>query len=154
MILVKTQYETHNGKLLAIIKAFKIWRHYFEGCKHEVLVLTDYNKLCCFMNKKSLSSRQVCWAQELSQYYFRINYRQGKANTAVDALSRFLQRSQEEKDELWAENGQIFHCLQNSLINTSLAGLSFPSFFPSHLHQVLICRTYVLFQLRHFWDSL
>ena len=44
--------------------------------------------------------------------------------------------------------------MQNSLTNASLAGLSFPSFLSSHLHQVLICGTYVLPQLRHFWDGL
>ena len=60
-----------------------------EGCKHEVLVLTDYNNLRCFMDTKSLSSKQVRWAQELSQYYFQIDYRQGKANAAADALLRF-----------------------------------------------------------------
>ena len=46
MITAKTSYETHDGELLAIIKAFKTWRYYLEGCKYEVLVLTDYNNLC------------------------------------------------------------------------------------------------------------
>ena len=41
------------------------------------------------MDTKSLSSMQVRWARELSRYHFRIHYRQGKANAAVDALSRF-----------------------------------------------------------------
>ena len=45
MIPAETQYETHNAELLAIIKAFKIWRHYLEGCKHKVLILTDHNNL-------------------------------------------------------------------------------------------------------------
>ena len=106
------------------------------------------------MDTKSLSSRQVRWAQELSRYHFRINYRQGKANAAADALLRFPQRSQDEENELQAKNGQIFYCLQNSLTNASLAGLSFPSSLPSYLHQVLICRTYVPSQLRQFWSSL
>ena len=44
--------------------------------------------------------------------------------------------------------------MQNSLTNASLARLSLPSSLPSHLHQVLICGTYVLPQLRHFWDGL
>ena len=89
MISVETWYETHNGELLVIVEAFKIWRHYLKGCKHEVLVLTDYNNLCYFINTKSLSSRQICWAQELSWYHFQINYCQGKANAAADALSQF-----------------------------------------------------------------
>ena len=93
MIPAETRYDTHNGELLAIIEAFKTWCHYLEGCKHKVLVLTDYNNLCRFMDTKSLSSRQVRWAQELSRYHFRIDYRQGKANAAADALSKFPQRS-------------------------------------------------------------
>ena len=152
MIPAETQYKTHNGELLAILKAFKTWRHYLEGCKHEVLVLTDYNNLCRFMDIKSRSSRQVRWAQEFSQYYFQIDYRQNKANVAVDTLSQVFQKNQDKEDELWAENGQILHCLQNSLTSASLASLSF--FEPLHLHQVLICGTYVLPQLRHFWNDL
>ena len=89
MILAETWYETHDGKLLANVEAFKTWRHYLEGCKHKVLVLIDNNNLCRSMDMKSLSSRQVRWAQELSQYYFRIDYHQDKANAAADDLSRF-----------------------------------------------------------------
>ena len=109
MIPAKTQYKTYDGKLLPIVEAFKTWRHYLEGCNHEVLVLTDHNNLPCFMDTKSLSFRQVRWAQKLSCYYFRIDYHQGKANVAADTLSRFFQKSQNEKNELQAENGGIFH---------------------------------------------
>ena len=158
MIPAETRYKTYNGELLAIVEVFKTWRHYLEGCKHKVLVFTDHNNLCRFMDTKSLSSRQVRWAQELSRYHFQINYHQNKVNAAADVLSRFPQRSQDEEDELQAENGQIFHCLQNSLINTSLAGLtllaSSSSSLPSHLHQVLIYETYVLLQLQYFWQGL
>ncbi len=38
------------------------------------------------MDTKSLSSRHVRWAQELSRYHVRIDYRQGKANGAADTL--------------------------------------------------------------------
>ena len=133
MIPVKIWYETHNAKLLAIVEAFKTWRHYLKGCKHEVLVLTDHNNLYRFMDMKSLSFRQVRWAQKLSRYHFQIDYCQSKANAAADALSRFSQRNQNEEDELRSENGQIFYCLQNSLTNASLAGLSLSS-KASHLY--------------------
>ena len=89
MIPTKTRYETHNGEFLAIVEAFKTWRHFLKGYKHEVFVLTDHNNLRRFMNTKSLSSRQVRSAQELSRYYFQIDYCQGKANAAADALLRF-----------------------------------------------------------------
>ena len=111
MIPAETRYKTHNGKLLAIVEAFKTWRHYLEGCKHKVLVLTNYNNLCQFMDIKSLSSKQVRWAQKLSRYHFQIDYCQSKANGAVDALSYFFQRNQAKKNELQTENTRIFHKL-------------------------------------------
>ena len=57
MIIAETKYKTHSGELLAIIEAFKTWRHYLEGSRHEVLMLTDHNNLRRFMDTKSLSSR-------------------------------------------------------------------------------------------------
>ena len=45
MIPVEIWYETHNSKLLAITEAIKTWRHYLEGYKHKICVLTDYNNL-------------------------------------------------------------------------------------------------------------
>ena len=110
------------------------------------------------MNTKSLSFRHIRWAQKLSWYQFQIDYCQGKANTAADALSRFFQRSQDEENELRAKNSRIFDCLQNSLTNASLAKLSFlsssSSFLSSHLYQVFIYGTYVLPQLQQFWNGL
>ena len=111
MIPAETRYETHDGELLAIVEAFKTWRHYLEGCKHEVLVLTDYNNLRRFMDTKSLSSCQIRWAQELSRYHFQIDYYQDKANDAADALSCFSQRSYDEEEKLQAEKTQILYCL-------------------------------------------
>ena len=89
MIPAETRYKTHNAELLAIVEVFTTWRHYLEGCKHEVLVLTNYNNLRWLLDTKSLSFRQVRWAQKLFRYYFRIDYCQGKANGAANMLSRF-----------------------------------------------------------------
>ena len=111
MIQAETRYETHDGELLAIVEAFKTWRHYLKGFKHEVLVLIDHNNLRRFIDTKSLSSRQVRWAQKLSRYHFQIDYCQGKANGAADALSQYLQRSAEEEETLQAENVKILHHL-------------------------------------------
>ena len=102
------------------------------------------------MDTKSLRSHQVCWAQELSQYYFRIKYCQDKANGAADALLRFPQRSVEEKEKLQAENTQIFQRFQSSLTNASFAGLSLSESTATPLHQVLICKTHIFPQLRQF----
>ena len=54
------QYKMHNIELLAIVELFKYWRHYIKDCQYEVLVLTNYNNLCQFMDTKSLSSCEIC----------------------------------------------------------------------------------------------
>ncbi len=104
MIPAETRYETHDQELLVIVETFKTWCNYLEGYKYKVFVLTDHNNLRRFMDTKSLSSRQVQWAQKFSRYHFPINYHQRKVNTAVDALSHFPQRSQAEEEILRAEN--------------------------------------------------
>ena len=57
MLPAETRYETYDGKLLAIVEGLNTWRHYLEGCKNEILILTDHNNLRRFMDTKSLSSR-------------------------------------------------------------------------------------------------
>ena len=152
MIPAETRYETHDGELLAIVEAFKTWRHYLEGCKHEVLVLTNHNNLRRFMDTKSLSSKQVRWTQELSRYHFRIDYHQGKANGAANALSCFPQKNEDEEEKLQTENIQIFHRLQSSLTSAALSGL-FTFLSLSALRQVFICGMHALLQLCQFWSN-
>ncbi len=157
MILAETRYKTHNQELLAIVQAFKTWRHYLKGCKYEVLIFTDHNNLHQFIDTKSLSFRQVCLAQKLSQYQFWIDYCQEKANAAVDALSHFPQKSQAEEEILWDENTQIFYRLQTLLTKTNLAELSLLSYQTTDLlplHQVFICGNQVLPQFCQFWTQL
>ena len=134
MIPTETRYKTHDGELLAIVEAFTTWKHYLEGSQHEVLVLTDHNNLRRFIETKSLSSKQVRWAQKLSSYHFRIDYHQGKANGAADALSQYPQRNAEEEETPQAENVKILYCLQFLLAKVSgfLVNLS----HLSPLHQI------------------
>ena len=102
------------------------------------------------MDTKSLSSKQVRWAQELSQYYFQIDYHQGKANGATNALSQYPQQSFEEEDTLCSKNVKILHYLQSSLAKVS--GLSTSQLSP--LYQIFIWGTTVLPRLNRFWNSL
>lgn len=56
---METCYKTHNQELLAIILAFKPWRHYLEDYKDKVLVFTNYNNPHQFIDIKSLGFCQV-----------------------------------------------------------------------------------------------
>ena len=139
-------YKTYDGKYLAIVEAFRTWRHYLEGSQHKVLVLTDHNNLQHIIDTKSLSSKQVCWTQELSHYQFQINYCQGKTNKAANTLYQYSQQSAEEKETFQADNIKILYRSQSSLTNASLSSLSTSAkLLP--LQQVFICGTYVLSQL-------
>ena len=146
MIPAETRYETYNNELLAIVEAFMTWRHYIEGFWHKVLVLTNHNNLRQFMDIKSLSFRQVRWAQELFCYYLQIDYYQSKVNGAIDALSRYPQRNTGEENNFQIENVKILYRLQSSLFNATLSGLSISAEL-SQLHQVLIYGIYILLQL-------
>lgn len=59
MIPAKTQYETYNNKLLAIVKTLKTWCHYLQNCKYEIFDLIDDNNLHHFINTKNPNSRQI-----------------------------------------------------------------------------------------------
>ena len=81
-------YEIHDKELLAIVDAFKQWRVYLKGLKHEVQVYSDHKNLLYFTTMKVLNQRQVRWSEELSQYSFRIHYQKGSENAKADTLSQ------------------------------------------------------------------
>ena len=88
MIPAELNYDIHDKELLAIVSAFKVWRPYLEGAKHQVLVKSDHKNLTFFTTTKELTRRQARWAETLSQYDYRIEHCDGRANSQADALSR------------------------------------------------------------------
>jgi transposase InsO family protein len=102
LIPAETRYETHDQELLAIVQAFRHWRHYLEGSANVIEVLTDHNNLVAFSKLKQLNGRQARWAISLSEFDFTIQHRPGKANPA-DAPSRrpdYVPDAQEVEDNL------------------------------------------------------
>ena len=87
MTLAERNYDTHDGELLAVVEAFKHWRHYLEGAAYDVNLLTDHHNLQGFMTTKTLSRRQARWAEWLAAFHFTITHRPGRTNPA-DGPSR------------------------------------------------------------------
>jgi hypothetical protein len=87
MSQAEKNYDTHDGELLAIVEAFKHWRHYLEGAVESVELLTDHANLQGFMTTKVLTRRQARWAEWLASFEFSITHRPGKTNPA-DGPSR------------------------------------------------------------------
>ena len=81
-------YAIPDKELMAIIEAFKEWRHYLSGTTHKIKVYTDHKNLTAFTTTKDLNKRQVRWYEFLSEFNFEIIYRKGSENGRADALSR------------------------------------------------------------------
>jgi len=83
-------YAIYDKELLAIIRYFEEWRPELQSASDAMptRVLTDHKSLEYFMTTKKLSRRQARWAELLSQYNFKIDYRPGAANGKADALTR------------------------------------------------------------------
>ncbi|WMV25506.1 hypothetical protein MTR67_018891, partial [Solanum verrucosum] len=79
-------YPTHGLELVAIVFAFKIYRHYLYGVKCKVF--TDHRNLQHVFTQNDLNLRQRRWMELVKDYDVTIQYHSGKANVVADALSR------------------------------------------------------------------
>ncbi|KAI1855989.1 uncharacterized protein JN550_013918, partial [Neoarthrinium moseri] len=52
-------YQIHDKELMAVIEAFREWRHYLSGTTHKVKVYTDHKNLTSFLTNKELNKRQI-----------------------------------------------------------------------------------------------
>ncbi|CAJ0931778.1 unnamed protein product, partial [Ranitomeya imitator] len=68
---------------------FEEWRHWHEGAKHRVVVLTDHKNLTYLESAKRLNPRQARWSLFFfSRFDFVVSYFPGSKNVKADALSR------------------------------------------------------------------
>ncbi|CAJ0945808.1 unnamed protein product [Ranitomeya imitator] len=81
-------YDVGNRELLAMKWAFEEWRHWLEGAKHRVVVLTDHKNLTYLESAKRLNPRQARWSLFFARFDFVILYLPGSKNVKADALSR------------------------------------------------------------------
>ena len=56
---VEWNYDIHDKELLAIVMAFREWRHYLEGMERQVTVYTDDQNLQYFLTTKIWTHRQI-----------------------------------------------------------------------------------------------
>ena len=85
--VVEQNYDIYDKELLTIFEVFKRWRHYLESTPAPVEVNTDHHNLEYFCKSKSLTRRQACWSEYLSQFNLKIRFRPGKLGTKPDALT-------------------------------------------------------------------
>jgi lipopolysaccharide biosynthesis glycosyltransferase len=78
-------YPTHDLKLVAVVHALKIWRHYLIG--HRCEIYNDHKNLKYIFTQTDLNLRQCRWLELIKDYDVGINYHLGKANVIANALS-------------------------------------------------------------------
>ena len=88
MLPAESNYEIYDKELLAIINCLETWRPELEFTGIPIQIFSDHRGLEYFMTKRTLTHRQARWAEKLSEYNFKITYRDGKSNQKADALTR------------------------------------------------------------------
>ena len=78
-------YSIYDKEMLAIMHALAKFRQYLVGGKF--IVKADHNSLRHFLTQKELNDRQQKWVSKFQSYAFDIEYKKGKMNVVVDALS-------------------------------------------------------------------
>jgi len=48
LMATERNYDIYDREMLGIIRALQTWRHFLEGSKHEVIVLSDHKNLTYF----------------------------------------------------------------------------------------------------------
>jgi transposase InsO family protein len=92
-------YGISDKEALAIIKALQHWRHWLEGTKEPIRIITDHRNLEYFKNPRALNRRQLRWLEQLTHYNYEIAYRPGDKNSVADALSRKEEHKPAQSDE-------------------------------------------------------
>ena len=87
MASTKCNYKIHNKEMLAIIRLLSQQRAELQGTPSRIKIYIDHKALEYFMSIKQLTSRQACWAEILSQFFFIIIYTPRKKNQKADALT-------------------------------------------------------------------
>jgi hypothetical protein len=99
MTPAERNYRISDKEALPIIKGLQHWRHWLEGTKELIRIITDHCNLEYFKNPRPLNRRQLQWLEQLTHYNYEIGYRPGNKNLAADALSQKEEHRPEQPDE-------------------------------------------------------
>ncbi|KAI5347847.1 hypothetical protein L3X38_000734 [Prunus dulcis] len=80
------RYTVQENKMTAVVHCLRTWRHYLLGS--QFVVKTDNVATSYFQSQQKLSPKQAMWQDFLAEFDYKLEYKQGKTNVVVDALSR------------------------------------------------------------------
>jgi transposase InsO family protein len=129
LLPAEVRYPLHDKELLAIVKAFKSWRHWLLSSPFPINVFTDHANLKYFATKQNLSARHHQWAASLSEYDFRLHHRAGSLNRIADLLSRRRDHAFKEGEEQMANADTLLpkEIWVNAIAKASVGGTTLES---------------------------
>ena len=80
------RYTVQEKEMTTIIHCLRVWRHYLLGS--HFTIMTDNVVINYFQTQKKLSPKRGRRQDFLAEFDYRLEYKSGKANIVVDALSR------------------------------------------------------------------
>ena len=78
--------STYEKEFLAVVVAVQKWRHYLVG--KPFVIKTDQQSLKYLLDQRVGTPAQQRWITKLVGYNFLVEYKKGKENVVVEALSR------------------------------------------------------------------
>ena len=84
------RYPVHEKEMIVVVHYLRVWQHYLLGSRF--VLRTDNIALSYFQTQKKLSSRQARWQDFLTEFNMAMEYKPGRANVAIDTLSRKVER--------------------------------------------------------------
>jgi hypothetical protein len=91
-------YDIYDLELLAIVKSLRNSQSLLAGSPHEIKVYSDHLNLQHWRDPQKISHRVAREVVELADYPIKIYHVAGKANGRADALSRWSDYNQGERD--------------------------------------------------------
>jgi len=79
-------YSTYDKELYALVRALQIWQHYLWS--REFIIHSDHQSLKFLRSQGKLQKIHAKWLEFIEMFPYVINYKHGKENIVVDALSR------------------------------------------------------------------
>lgn len=80
------KYSTYEKEAFAIVYCIHYFRPYLYG--HKFTIVCDHKPLVWMKTARDPTSRLARWRLKIEEYDYDIVYREGRSNTAADALSR------------------------------------------------------------------
>jgi ribonuclease HI len=78
--------STYEKEAMAILEALKKWKHYFASTS--VIIRTDQQSLKYIQDQRLVEGIQHELLVKLLGFNYKVEYKKGRENKVVDALSR------------------------------------------------------------------